>query len=162
MPVQKSLETYWRHLVDSPVYVAWCKVLLLDIGFSSATLSIQGSTNSSRHLMLVSVLCLRQCAKMNGGITLSLQVTNPNTMIWTECLLFINMNMNLFSNWYSNTMKSLYWSFRVNAKQYSMLFSNFWRTELHSGAAFLTDSVQLILVCCTEDKTWNKVHIQNQ
>ena len=49
----------------------------------------------------------------------------------------------------------------VNAKQYSMTFPNFWKSELCHDAAFLTEGVQLILVCCTVDKTWNKAHMHS-
>ena len=47
-----------------------------------------------------------------------------------------------FSNW--------------NATQGNILFPNFWRNELPSGAAFYTDSAQLALVYCTVDKILNK------
>ena len=52
-------------------------------GLQAATLLIQTSTTSSRHLMLISVLSVRPCGKMNKIIaSLSLETT-LNTMIWT-------------------------------------------------------------------------------
>ena len=53
------------------------------------------------------------------------------------------------------------WNYRiggsvVNAKKYSVLFPIFWRYELCHVAAFLSDTRQLILICCTVDKIWNK------
>ena len=44
----------------------------------------------------------------------------------------------------------------MNAMLYSMPFPNFWRTELHYAAAFLTNNALLTLVCCTVDKTEKK------
>ena len=38
----------------------------------------------------------------------------------------------------------------------SSAFSKFWRSELHPGAAFLTDSARLTRIYCTVDRTWNK------
>ena len=55
-----------------------------------AIFSIQGGIISSRHLMQASMLSLRPCKKMNGGITSSLLVTTSNTM-WTEYLVFIDI-----------------------------------------------------------------------
>ena len=48
----------------------------------------------------------------------------------------------------------------MNVKQCSMLFPNFWRSELCYGATFFTGH-KMTLICCTVDKTWNKVHVQN-
>ena len=53
-------------------------------------------------------------------------------------------------------------AFGVNAKQYSMSFPNFWWSELHYGAAFLTVSAQLTPICRRLKKTeTNEVHEQN-
>ena len=41
----------------------------------------------------------------------------------------------------------------MNAKQYNMQLPNFLKRELCHDAAFLTESAQLTLVCCTVDKT---------
>ena len=49
----------------------------------------------------------------------------------------------------------------MNAKLYSISFPNFWGNELYHNAAFLTDSAQVTLICCSVDKTWNKVHMWN-
>ena len=49
----------------------------------------------------------------------------------------------------------------MNAEQYPMLFSNFWRHELCFCAAFFIDSAQLTLVNYTVDKIWDKAHIWN-
>ena len=51
-------------------------------------------------------------------------------------------------------------TFGINARQHSMPFRNFWRSELCHGAAFLKDSAQLTLICCTVDKT-KKPHAGN-
>ena len=66
---------------------------------------------SPRNLMSAYLFSLRPCGKMNESIMSSSFVTTPNTMMWTGCLIFINMNMNLFSDRHTNTMKSLYWCF---------------------------------------------------
>ena len=49
----------------------------------------------------------------------------------------------------------------MNVMQYNIPFPNFWWRKLHHGAAFFTDSIELTLVWCTVDKTWNKVDAQN-
>ena len=58
-----------------------------------------------------SMLNLKTGEKLNRYIMSLLLVTIPNTMMWTGCLVFINMNINLSSDWHSNTFKSPYWSF---------------------------------------------------
>ena len=47
----------------------------------------------------------------------------------------------------TQTLKFLYWCF---LHEY-MPFPNFWRSELWHGVVFLTEGVQLTLVCCTID-----------
>ena len=54
------------------------------------------------------------------------------------------------------TLKSSNWNFRVNDKQYSVLFPDFWRNELRNGATLLTDSGKLTLDCKPIDKMRNK------
>ena len=65
---------------------------------SVAIFSVQVSTTSSRHLMYASTFNLKSRGKMNGRIRSPLLVITPNSMMWTGCLIFINMNMNVFSD----------------------------------------------------------------
>ena len=48
-----------------------------------------------------------------------------------------------------HTVKSSSWIFPVNTK-------HFWKSVLHNGVAFSTDTAKLTHVCCSVDKTWNK------
>ena len=52
--------------------------------------------------------------------------------------------------WYLLTL------FESIATKLSMLFQNFWKSEWHHFVPFLTDCVNLSLVCCTVEKIWNK------
>ena len=52
-------------------------------------------------------------------------------------------------------------SVNANYQITSIPLSNFYRSELHHGAAFFTGSAQLSLVCHSIDKTWNITHVQN-
>ena len=79
-------------------------------------------------------LCV-ECQPFNVGIILPSIVTNPNMVMWIGCLFFINMKTNLSSDWRPNTLRSSYWSFHRE-----------FQAVLRHGAAFLRDSVQLILV----------------
>ena len=98
---------------------------------------------------------LRPCEKMNGGIMPQLLVTTPNTMISTRYFfswiqIWICQLCNLIDT-------QTFWNLCISASSvYSMPLLNFWRSEWHLGAAFLTDSAQVTLVFCTLDKTWNK------
>ena len=68
-----------QSILDSLSCVAWCRVLLLDIGSSSSHYLLQG----------LDVLNLKPCGKMNGGrMSLSL-VINPNTIMWTLYFVII-------------------------------------------------------------------------
>ena len=76
-----------------------------------------------------------------------------NIMVWHAFVLgfFININMNLSSNWQPNTLESYC--------EFSIPIPNFWRSYIRHSAVFLTDSPQRILVCCTIDKPeTNKAH----
>ena len=66
--------------------------------------------------------------------TSALLVTTPNMMMWTGCLVFINMNVNQFLYWHLNTMKSLYWSFQCE-----------WQAVQSAAYKFLED---WIMSCC--------------
>ena len=68
--------------------------------------------------------------------------------IW---LVLIDINMKMSSDWHPNSLKSSYRSFHQKYQQYSVLFLNLWKSELCHGTAFLPDSGQLSLVCCTVD-----------
>ena len=127
-------------------------VILLNVVSSSSHSLESAQQYLLQALMSVTVLSQRPCGKINGRITSPLFATHPNTIIWTGCLVFINMNMSLSSNWQSDTQ-----IFAVKIMQYSMSFSNIWMNEMHQGAAFHSDCAQLILVCCRVDKSWNKL-----
>ena len=73
---------------------------------------------------------------------------------WTYQTLFGSFNIQTLWN-------VLIGASAVNVKLYSMPFPNVWRSELHHGAAFLTDNVQLTLVCSTVDETENKADTTN-
>ena len=70
--------------------------------------------------------------------------------------VFSNPLCIVFLNWQTNTLKYSYWRFWCGSQPYTMPFSSFWRRELHHCTAFFIDSTRLTLVCCTEDKIWNK------
>ena len=70
------------------------------------------------------MLKLRPCGKMNGGITSPSFVTIPNTMMWTGCLVFINM-------------KSSYWCFRCECQAVQYAISKFLEEQILSWCCFL-------------------------
>ena len=87
-----------------PVRITWCRVLLSDLGFSIPNLLDWG----------LAIKC-----KYEWSVTLPPPVTSPNAILWTRCLL--NMNMNPSSDWHHH------WNLRmvvsvVNGKQYCLLF----------------------------------------
>ena len=80
-----------------------------------------------------------------------------HTFVITIVLIQLLPNPLCRSQIYTKTL----WNFHirassVNAMLYNVLFPNFWKSELHHGVAFYTDSTQLTLVWCTVEKTWNK------
>ena len=99
-------EIFKQPTLVSPVCVAWCRVLLLDIGSSSSYLHKPGHYYLL-HLIEVSVLSLGPCRKMNGSLTSPSLVTTLNTMIRIGCLIFIKINMTLSSDCHPKTLKSL-------------------------------------------------------
>ena len=109
----------------------------------------------SSHLMSASVLNLTPCRKINEGLK-SPSIVTAAKIMWTICLVFINIDI------CSQIETQTFWnphfgSFVANAKQYSMPFSNFWRSEFCHCAAFLTDNTHLTLVCCIVHKTGNEL-----
>ena len=56
------IEIFSKSRLGSPIYMDCCSLF-------AATLSIQGNTNFYRHLMWASLLSLRLCGKIIGGIT---------------------------------------------------------------------------------------------
>ena len=73
---------------------------------------------------------------MMEGMSPSL-VTTLNIMIWTGCLAFIKMNMNLFSDWHTNVLKSLYWRFRREDQRIQHAVSKFLEEWIASRCCFL-------------------------
>ena len=61
-----------------------------------------------------------------------------------------------FSKWHQHLLNVPIGTSSINSNQYSMPFPNFWRSEWYYFA-FLAESTQLTLVCCTVDKIWNKL-----
>ena len=92
----------------SSTYVTGCRC---SCSLPVVTTLIQNNTISTKHLIQASMLSLRPCGNMNGGIISLSQVNTANTMIWIGYLVLINMNKNLSSDWHSNTLKSYYWDF---------------------------------------------------
>ena len=90
-------ENFWQPKLGSPACVAWRRVLLPDVGSSNSH-----SLDPEYHYLL--------------------QDTHIYIYIYTSAvtksLVFINLN--LTSDWYSNTLKSSYWNFPMNTEQYSM------------------------------------------
>ena len=138
--------------LDSSSCVTWCRVLLHDVGSSSS--HPLDPEQHSRYLMLAYILSLRQCRKRNGRSSCR------------SCRSFV-ISIGLIQRFSTPQHFSLidtytFWKFRigtsaVNVKQYSILFSNFWKSELYYAAAFLTDRPSAVtVVCSTVDKTWNK------
>ena len=89
-----------------------------------------------------SLLRERACGKMNRSIISPSQVIYPNTTLWPGCLGFINMNMNLFSNYLPNILETVYRNIQLERP-----FSNIWRIKLCHRTALLTDNTKLIRVC---------------
>ena len=148
-------EIFWQPTLSSPACVTWCRVLLPDV-----------ESCSSPHL-LIKVLVIGLCVGSEvvwedewKHKNSPLLVTSPNIIIWTGCLVFINMNIS------PHIDTQILWNLCIraseeNAQWYSNLFPNIWRSGLHQGARFLADSAQLTLVCCTVDKTKpNKAHVK--
>ena len=90
------------------------------------------------------LICWDRCQSILDLIT---RVAIP--LKWTHPILF--KSSNLFSDERPNTVKSSYWSFRVNAKLYRMPFPNFWNSKLHHDAAFLTDAAQMTSLLHTKN-----------
>ena len=100
--------------------------------------------------MLASI-SLRPYKKMNGGIMSLLLETTPNPMMWTGCLVFIQINM--LSYRHPNTMKSLYGSFQHESQAVQHVVTKFLEKWFVSWCCFL--------ICSIVDKTWNKAHAWN-
>ena len=81
-------------------------------------------------------MSLRSYVKMNGGIILPSLVTTTNTMMWTGCLVFINMNMNLSLDWYPNILKSLCWIFWHICQLVQYTISKFLKEWIASWGCF--------------------------
>ena len=75
-----------------------------------------------------------------------------NTMMWTECLLFINMNLQIDTQAHRNFHIE---ASDIKAKQYSQPFSSFWSYELYHGAVS-PQTVPNWRVCWIVNKTWHR------
>ena len=109
--------------------------------------------------MLGSVLSLRQFGKMNWGIDSSFPVSTPNTIVWSGCLVCINIklpNINL------QVDIETFWDdpigvSSVNVTKYSMPFPNgpmvllSWQTEINE--VFLLHSRQNMKQTKCNDKS---------
>ena len=61
-------------------------------GLPEATRLIQGNiTSSCWYLIEASILSVRPCRKINGGIKYPSQVITPNITMWIKLLVFINV-----------------------------------------------------------------------
>ena len=78
-------------------FVAWCRVLLPDLG-SSIDHPLNLGQTLDIGLGVVSKAVWKEEMKHNVAI-----VTISNTMTWTGHLVFINMNMNLASGFHPTT-----------------------------------------------------------
>ena len=125
--------------------------------------AVRSSSNclikKSNHDWLVEII-VNQCQdlgeKFRSPFIRTIRVRLPNCRTFVLTTGFIQIFSNLLYFPQIDIQNYSYWILFMNVKQYSMPIPNFQTSDLYHGVVFLTDSVHLILIWCTVDKTWNK------
>ena len=127
-------EIFIQPTLGPPACVEWCKVLLQ---------VIQQPPSWSRVALLPSNTWYRPPCWAWSNVRRWMEaespslVTTPHTMMWTGSLIFNNMNINLSSDWYPNTLKYLHWSFWCECQTVQHTISKFLKEGITLRHCFL-------------------------
>ena len=88
-------EIFSQSTLSSPTCVAWRWVLLPDVRSSRTYPSDRGQHYRLQAFDVGSVLSMRPSGKMDGGMMSQSLMTTLNIIMWTRCLVFINISRSM-------------------------------------------------------------------
>lgn len=139
-------EIAWQPWLGSSDSVARCSVLLLSIGSSSIH-----AFNPVIDSLMQNVLSQMLCWRIKGGIILPSEVIPPNTIILTECLIFIILCTHFREIASQRFFLCFYHLFMLEISV-RLSFPNIWQSGLRLGAVFLSDNAQPSPLYCVVDR----------